>query len=118
MTTNDRIKILLVQNNVSKAKLEKDLNFANGSLFKNDDIKSDRLLKIARYFNVTTDYLLGNTVEDVKSPDQIAYDPETHTWNTAPEYDVIEMVMSDDEMSEKLLTYAKKLLELKKMEEE
>lgn len=65
MNTIERINKLLETNGVSAAKMMRDLGFSSGlySQWKSQKQKPsiDKLSKIADYFNVTTDYLLGNT---------------------------------------------------------
>ena len=64
----NRIEALCLQNNVSITKMCKDSGASRGSL---TDLKSERinclnsvtLAKIAAYFGVTVDYLLGNEAE-------------------------------------------------------
>lgn len=64
----NRIEALCLQNNVSITKMCKDSGASRGSL---TDLKSERinclnsvtLAKIATYFGVTVDYLLGNEGE-------------------------------------------------------
>lgn len=67
----DRIKSLCKTNGVTFSEVEKDLNFANGSLAKtNEKTQVSRIARIAAYFNVTMDYLLTgsnspeNTISD------------------------------------------------------
>lgn len=61
MSIKSRIKDLASNRHISIAELERSLDFANGSISKWDkqSPSSDRLLKVANYFGVTTDYLLG-----------------------------------------------------------
>lgn len=61
MSIKSRIKDLASGRHISIAELERSLDFANGSISKWDkqSPSSDRLLKVANYFGVTTDYLLG-----------------------------------------------------------
>ena len=56
----DNLQELCRNNEIAVTKLEKKLGFANGSLSGTGTIRSDRLLKIANYFGVSTDYILGN----------------------------------------------------------
>lgn len=49
---------LCEQHKISVSELEKTLNMSNGSLRKDGDIKSERLLAIADYFDVSMEYLL------------------------------------------------------------
>ncbi|VKS50393.1 repressor protein [Streptococcus pneumoniae] len=63
MTILDRIRSLANDRKVTLAELERNLNFSNGSLRKweTSTPSSDKIEKIADYFNVSTDYLLGRT---------------------------------------------------------
>ncbi len=56
-----KIKNLCEEKDVSIARLEQETGLANGSIRKwsNTVPSGDRLAKVADYFNVTTDYLLG-----------------------------------------------------------
>lgn len=60
MTTFERIENLRKAKGISQGKLEKELGFSNGSISKwrNSMPTSERLQKVADYFNVTTVYLL------------------------------------------------------------
>ncbi len=57
------VKSLCESNNISISRLEKTLNFANGSIRKWDNAvpAGDRLCKVAEYFDVSIDYLLERT---------------------------------------------------------
>lgn len=59
----DRIKELASKQQLTLAELERRLDFSNGSLRKwNSSTPSgDKIEKVADYFNVSTDYLLGRT---------------------------------------------------------
>lgn len=61
MTLLTRIKMLCVQNNTTISKLEKELEFGNGTISRWDNAtpSGDRLAKVADHFNVSVDYLLG-----------------------------------------------------------
>lgn len=65
MTVVERIIDLLSKKEVSASKMMKDLGFSSGlfSQWKSgmQNPSNDKVQKIAAYFNVTTDYLLGNT---------------------------------------------------------
>lgn len=63
MSLLDRIKLLASTHQLSLAELERKLNFSNGSLRKLDSStpSGDKIEKVADYFNVSTDYLLGRT---------------------------------------------------------
>lgn len=59
MSTNEIIKKICENKGISVYKLEKDLGFSNGSIGKNEYIRSDRLGAIADYLGVSVDLLLG-----------------------------------------------------------
>jgi len=61
MNMFEKIKALCFENNVSVYKLEKDCDFSFGSISKWDKSfpKANSLAKVADYFNVSVDYLLG-----------------------------------------------------------
>lgn len=63
MTVFDRVKILADKQKITIVELEERLNFGKNSLYrwKTSAPASDKLKKVADYFNVTTDYLLGRT---------------------------------------------------------
>ncbi|MBU3851250.1 MAG: helix-turn-helix domain-containing protein [Candidatus Paralactobacillus gallistercoris] len=59
----DRIKELVSQKHITLAELERKVNISNGQIRKWNDRspKVDNLEKVAKYFNVSVDYLLGRT---------------------------------------------------------
>lgn len=59
----ERIKQLAIEKGISLAQLEKKLGFGNGSINKwtKSTPSGDKLLSVADYFNVSTDYLLGRS---------------------------------------------------------
>ncbi len=63
MTIYQRLKLLATEKKISIAELERILGFANGSIRKWDKQPpgSPKLQKVADYFDVSTDYLLGRT---------------------------------------------------------
>lgn len=62
MTIYERIKDLASENNISIRELENRLGFSNGTLRQwKDSTKSSSLEKVADFFQVTIDYLLGKT---------------------------------------------------------
>ena len=63
MNTKDRIKQLAAQRKITIAELERKLHIANGTIGKWDkqNPSIEPLKKLADYFGVTTDYLLGRT---------------------------------------------------------
>jgi len=64
MTALEKILQLKNQNNVSDAKLERDIGLKPKTIYDWKRGKSttyyDNIISIANYFNVSTDYLLGN----------------------------------------------------------
>lgn len=58
-----RISDLANENKISLAQLERTLQFSNGiiSTWKKSTPSTDKVEKVANYFNTTTDYLLGRT---------------------------------------------------------
>lgn len=65
MTVYERIESLRKSSGLSQGKLEKELCFSNGSVskWKNSTPTSERLQKLADYFNVTVDYLMNGKEE-------------------------------------------------------
>lgn len=60
MTTVDRIVTLCKTRGIAIARMEKACGFANGYIrnLRSGNVPSDRLVKIAEYLQVTTNYLL------------------------------------------------------------
>lgn len=59
-----RVKELCARKEITITKLEMDLGFGNSSIKKWESISSpsvDKVIKVANYFNVSVDYLLGRT---------------------------------------------------------
>lgn len=57
----DRVKDLANRDNITISALEKKLGFSNKSLYphsKDSTIRGDRVIALAKYFGVSTDYLL------------------------------------------------------------
>lgn len=67
----NRIRDLAHQHKISLAELERSLEFSNGiiSTWKFSNPSIDKVKKVANYFNVSIDYLLGND-DSVDSEDQ------------------------------------------------
>ena len=60
----ERLKSLALEKNKSFNQIERDLNLSRNTLAnykKGKTPSTERALLLANYFNVTTDYLLGNT---------------------------------------------------------
>ena len=71
----DKIRELCQQRGIAITALEKELGFGRGSigkLQKGSNTNSERIAKIANYFGVTTDYLMG-----VEPSHSYYLDPET-----------------------------------------
>lgn len=85
LTIYQRIKDLANEKKTSIRELEKQLNFSNGAIGKwNSKAPSDKLEKVANYFNVSTDYLLGRT--DNRKVDKTSVDIED-ALNSAMSFD-------------------------------
>lgn len=63
MSLLDRIKLLASTHQMTLAELERKLDFSNGSLRKwgTSTPSGDKIEKVADFFDVSTDYLLGRT---------------------------------------------------------
>lgn len=63
MTTFDRVKKLADEQKISIVELEEKLGFGRNSLYswKTKTPNGDRLKKVADFFDVSSDYLLGRT---------------------------------------------------------
>lgn len=79
MNTIERILDLIKKNNITAKKLTEDVNISSSSI---SDWKSGKanpsysaVIKIAQYFNVSTDYLLCNT-DDPAPPNAVKYHAE------------------------------------------
>lgn len=91
MNFYERLRLLAKENNKSFNQIEADLKFSKNTLYhtKKYTPQGEKLSKLANYFNVSTDYLLGNTtardydserldksIENSKSFDGSPLDPE------------------------------------------
>lgn len=60
MDTLDRIKSLCAQKGITVQKLERDIGEKQSSIFKaNSNMKAEKLYKIAQYFNVSMESIIG-----------------------------------------------------------
>lgn len=66
MNTSDIIRDLCSKKGISVTELEKELGFSNGSLTKNNYIRSDRLQILSNYFNVSMEYLMTGKIPSIK----------------------------------------------------
>ena len=76
-STFDKIKELCQKQGISLNQLEEKLNFSTNYLYsmKKGNPKADNLQKIADYFNVSIDYLLGRTDNPKIATDGDAFAP-------------------------------------------
>lgn len=85
MALRDNIKDLAAQKKISVAELERTLGFGNGSISKwnKQSPSADKLKKVADYFGVTIDYLLGRP--DRKETNvELSDDDIIMTWRGKP----------------------------------
>ena len=80
MNVKERVRELAKIHGLSVPTLEGKLKFSSGSISKWDKSApgSDKLEKVADFFNVTTDYLLGKTILSHCSICNSSYDPINH----------------------------------------
>ncbi|MFK4935412.1 helix-turn-helix domain-containing protein [Lactococcus garvieae] len=86
MNLYEKIKELAAQKKLSIRRLEEELGFANGSLkqWKNSNPGADKLARVAKYFNVSVDYLLGL---DTTKPKQTKVDLAAVADDDEPNWD-------------------------------
>jgi transcriptional regulator with XRE-family HTH domain len=85
----DIVKKLCDDRNIKLTALERDLGFSRGSVYKMIDSapSSDKVKKLADYFNVSADYLLGRTSNengvfgDDKNKNDITYNELLKIYN-------------------------------------
>lgn len=66
MSLVEKIQKLCRNDKISLSKLEQTLGFGNGSIYKWDtnSPSANKVIKVAQYFKVTTDYLLLEDTEE------------------------------------------------------
>lgn len=73
MSICERIQSLCNEHNITIYRLEKDCGFGNGSVMKwnTSSPKVENIVKVADYFGVSVDYLLGRSVSSdiIERPD-------------------------------------------------
>lgn len=85
-TIYHRIKELCDERNISIAILESNLGFGNSTIqkWKTSNPTIDKLIEVAKFFNVSVDYLIGNT--DIRgSADDILKDADIISFQRAKE---------------------------------
>lgn len=75
MSTLEIIKDLCAKRGTSITRLEKEMGYSNGSLSKVTKIPAERLLEIAKKFDVSVEYLISGEMQTEN--DGYYYDPET-----------------------------------------
>lgn len=70
MNSVERVKLICKERKIPVSRLEKDLGYANGYIgqLRKGVFPDDRLVEIAVYLGVTTDYLLGTEKETAPAP--------------------------------------------------
>lgn len=77
MTLKDRIKALATEKGISLPALEAELGFGNSTIVKWDKStpNAEKLNAVAKYFNVSMDYLLNGTEsEEIRQTDDVVRD--------------------------------------------
>lgn len=116
MTFYERIEQLRKSQGFSQGALEKKLGFSNGSISKWRTSKptSERLQKLAEFFNVSVDYLVTG---EEKNTSDILTGEAGKTARQIYENDRVLFDVYQSADKERLIEYAKKLQELRRMEE-
>ena len=106
---------LCKRDGIKPAKVSRDTGISSATLtsWKKGEYtpKSDKLQIIADYFDVSIEYIMGS--------ENYSFDKEINTWvYNVPQKDMqlLIEVMSDNDSASRLITYAKKLIELKSLE--
>lgn len=73
MTLYERIKSICDERKISIYRIEKECGLGNGSIMKweNSSPKIDNIIKLANYFDVSIDYLLGRELSQTKKVVQL-----------------------------------------------
>lgn len=80
MTAFDRVKELCEKHGISVVRLEEKVGFGKNSMYswKKNKPSTEKLEKVADYFNVSTDYILGRT--DNKELETLAAHHDGEEW--------------------------------------
>lgn len=100
MTPFERVKILAESQKISIARLEETLGFGKNYLYKwkKTSPNSETLQKVADYFHVSTDYLLGRT--EIKNVADNSVDPYHHDLNEFLERNMGGMSFKQNELTD------------------
>lgn len=100
----ERLQSLTKENNKSFNQVEADLKLSKNTLYnyKKSKPTQERLLELANYFNVSTDYLLGNS--DLKSSSSSIKNPKLEELITQIDH-------LDEDVKEEIIIKMKQLLE-------
>lgn len=112
-----KIETLRKERGFSQGALEKELGFSNGSIskWKHSIPTYERLKKLADFFQVSVDYLIGNeTKTDASLPILDSEAAQTASQIYANDKVLFDVYRSSDK--ERLVAYAKKLQELQELE--
>lgn len=88
MTTFERIKFLADKQKVSLQKVAIDIGLSENAIYgwKTRKPKGEDLAKVAKYFNVSVDYLLGLDTTEPKQPKvdlvELANKPKDFNWDS------------------------------------
>ncbi len=99
MTTQDKIKKLCAMHKTTVTELEKKLGFSNSSLKKVGPIRSDRLLLIAKEFNVSMESLMDD--QDLE-PEEIKPDVPKMSFSSNLQKLMRRHNMSQEELATKI----------------
>lgn len=118
MKAIDRVKDLCKAKGITIAKLESELGFSNGSIAKglNGGMKYENLLKIAKYFNVSMEYIAtGEPMQnDVETLESLNLDSMVKTY-TIELKDITSKMEEMNEMFEKIEKDRKRLEQIEKV---
>lgn len=103
MNFYERLQSLSKEKNKSFSQIEKDLGYSKNSLYnyKTKMPTADNITRLSNYFNVSTDYLLGNS--ELKSSSSIK-SPRLEELITQIDH-------LDEDIKEEIITKIKQLLE-------
>ncbi|MGI1837418.1 helix-turn-helix domain-containing protein [Lactococcus garvieae] len=105
MSFYERLKSLAKENNKSFNQIEEDLGYGKNTLYnyKIQNPTQERLLELANYFNVSTDYLLGVNDRLTSSSPSIK--------NSKLEELITQIDHLDENVKEEIITKIRQLLE-------